>query len=66
MPPEVTDRLGAARYARRLHGRFVKGDVEGGGIGREFARERRFFPRLGRGGFAGGENIRCAAHDGPI
>ncbi len=52
MTPEFADRLGAARDARRLRRRLVKSDVEGSGIGRELARERRFFPRLGRGRFA--------------
>ena len=64
--PEFPDRLGATRHARRLNRRLVEGDVEGGGIGRELARERGFFTRLGRGRFAGRKNFRRAAHDGLI
>ena len=55
MAPERPDRLGAARHARRLRRRLVERDVEGRGIGRKLARERGFFPRLGRGRFAGGK-----------
>ncbi len=66
MAPEFPDRLGATRHARRLNRRLVEGDVEGGGIGRELARERGFFTRLGRGRFAGRKNFRRAAHDGLI
>ena len=62
--PEGPDRLGAARHARRLRRRLVEGDVEGRGIGRKLARERGFFPRLGRGRFAGGKGFRRAAHGG--
>ena len=66
MAPEFPDRLGAARDPRRLRGRLVEGDVEGRGIRRELARQRGFFPRLGRGRFAGRKAIRCAAHRGLI
>ena len=66
MAPEFADRLGAARHTRRLGRRFVEGDVEGRGIRRELARKRGFFPRLGRGRFAGRKGIRCAAHRGLI
>ena len=66
MAPEFPDRLGAARDACRLRRRFVEGDVEGSGIGRELARERGFFPRLGRGRFARRKGFRRAAHEGLI
>ena len=62
--PERPDRLGAARHARRLSRRLVERDVEGSGIGRKLARERGFFPRFGRGRFAGGKGLRRAAHEG--
>ena len=60
--PEGPDRLGAARHPRWLRRRLVEGDVEGRGIGRKLARQRGFLPRLGRGRFAWGEGVRCAAH----
>ena len=62
MTPECADRLGAAHEASRLGGRFVKSDVEGSGIGRKLTRECGFFPRLGRGRFAGRKGVRSAAH----
>ena len=47
---------------RRRRNRLVAGHVERSGIGRELARQRSFFPRLGRGGFAWREGVRGAAH----
>ena len=62
VPPEVADRLGAARKTQGLGRRLVEREVERSRIGAEFALERRLGPGLGFGRLARGIAFRRAGH----